>query len=62
MRATRTAHLIILDLIALTILGKEHRSCSSSLCNFIHLQKEIGGCINMELREIGSDDDERWLE
>ena len=34
-RATRPAHLILLDLITWTILGKEYRSLSS-LCSFLH--------------------------
>src|SRR5215469_12322131 len=35
-RATRPAHLILLDLTTRTILGEEYRSFSSSLCNFLH--------------------------
>ena len=31
-----SAHLILLDFITRTILGKEYRSLSSSLCNFLH--------------------------
>src|SRR5215471_8060313 len=35
-RATCSAHLIPLDLTTRTILGKEYRSFSSSLCNFLY--------------------------
>jgi len=35
-RATCPAHLILLDVITRTILGKEYRSFSSSLCNLLH--------------------------
>ena len=35
-RATCPAHLILLDFITRTILGEEHRSFSSSLCNLLH--------------------------
>ena len=35
-RATCTAHLILLDFITRIILGEQYRSLSSSLCNFLH--------------------------
>ena len=35
-RATCSAHLIILDFTTRTILGEEYRSLSSSLCSFLH--------------------------
>ena len=35
-RATCPAHLILLDFTTRTILGKEYRSLSFSLCNFLH--------------------------
>ena len=35
-RAIFPAHLILLDFITHTILGEEHRSFSSSLCNLLH--------------------------
>ena len=34
--ATCTAHLILHDLIKLTIFGEDHRSWSSSSCSFLH--------------------------
>jgi hypothetical protein len=35
-RATCLVHLILLDLIILTILDEEYKSRSSSLCSFLH--------------------------
>ena len=35
-RATCPTHLILLDCTNRTVLGKEYRSLSSSLCNFLH--------------------------
>ena len=36
MRATCSAHLILLDFITRTVLGEEYKSFSSSLCNHLH--------------------------
>ena len=53
MRATRSVHLILLDLITRRILGEEYRSLSSSLCRF--LLSPVTSCIlspNMPLRNL----------
>ena len=39
-RVTCHAHLILLDFTSCKILGKEYRSLSSSLCNFLHSLQE----------------------
>jgi hypothetical protein len=39
LRTTCPVHLILLDLTARTILGKEYRSFSSSLRNFLHSER-----------------------
>jgi len=36
LRATRPAHLILLNFITRTILGEDYRSLSSSLCSFLY--------------------------
>ena len=35
-RATCSAHVVLLNLITRTILGEQYRSLSSSLCSFLH--------------------------
>jgi hypothetical protein len=35
-RVTCLTHLILLDLLVLITLGEEYKSCSSSLCSFLH--------------------------
>jgi hypothetical protein len=44
MRATYSAHLILLALITLTTLGEEYKPCSSSLCSSLYRHK-----INLKL-------------
>jgi hypothetical protein len=55
--STCPAHLILLDFTTRTILGKEYRSFTSSLCNFylhehqLHLFESIASCISKEILE-----------
>ena len=56
-RATCTAHLIVLDFITRKILGEEYKSFSFSLCNLLHSpvtspppQVQIFSSINLTLR------------
>jgi len=40
LRATRPAHLILLDLITWIILGEQYKPCSSSVCSFLQYHAE----------------------
>jgi hypothetical protein len=51
-RATWPAHLILLDLTTRTIFGKEYRSFSCSLCNFLHSPVTSSHCHTIYWRQI----------
>jgi len=44
-RATCTAHLILLNFTTRTIFGKEYKSLSSFLCNFLHSPLTYSCCV-----------------
>jgi hypothetical protein len=67
MRATVRAHLILFDLITLTILGEDYKPCSSSLCSFLqsHVTSSLLGpnilLSTVQFQEISHNSPLNWI-
>jgi hypothetical protein len=62
MRATcPAAHLILLALITLTILGEEYKPCSSSLCSLKRKYTQGGRSVDMKIGSLGASEAKRLI-